>query len=753
MTRTKALLPVRGSNGRYSDELPPEVAREIARGIRAGELYDSISARLGISRATGRRKCAKVAAALGVAIEERPHVLFAREVAALAQEGLTDVEIGKRLGRTVGSVQAARQRAIGTKYRVVRLTAEEHATIDRMIRGGFNQHEIAREVGCHQTLVSTRAKRLHGSPIQPVRAPCACGKPAGHGGRCNLVVEPAHIRQRLLDGFTASDIAREFDRTSGNFKTKYVQPVVDQLTAEGIVCACGQPFGHRFACPATMARLRRQFTAEQRDQARDLVRGGASVDLVRKALAITVGAGNVLVGEVRAELAAAGERCPCGMPIDHARSCAVRNGTQGTKRTSFRFTSAAAAKMTPERRRAISKLARIGHPVKVICDRTGESEWRVDQLVFELRTAGLTPEKCATCENPFNHKGPCVLPKRCQCGRWRNHRGPCRKKGTKRTVANGGKPPSIAPALRREAMIRYRDGESNHRISAAIGVPLSQVQRLVAYWRDRSKFQQKPCICGRPARHPGGCIKNTPGAVGKLERARIVDAIRGGELPHVVADRLGMHVQTVLKHSAATRDAMFAEGITCSCGRPVHHPYWCSAKWDALDQPRGRRPFAEPHETRATEALIRGDVVADIARAAGVGTDSVWRLRRALTDEQRAARTKAIRERIARGGHGGGEAIMALVRVGVPRGLETAVRDDIEAEIYLAVIEGRIEAEQIRSVARSFVSRGLSQWQSAYGPASLDAAIGADDRRTRGDMIEDNTALGEIDSIIIGSGG
>lgn len=120
--------------------------------------------------------------------------------------------------------------------------------------------------------------------------------------------------------------------------------------------------------------------------------------------------------------------CPCGKPIDHSLSCSARNG-EAKGRTAFRFSSATAAKMTPERRRSISKLARAGYGCKPICDKTGESEWRVDVLIAELRNAGLTPAKCATCDNPFNHKGPCVLPKRCKCGRWRNHRGPCRKPG------------------------------------------------------------------------------------------------------------------------------------------------------------------------------------------------------------------------------------------------------------------------------------------------------------------------------------
>ena len=739
----------RDRNGRFSGDLPDEIVREVAARLRNGERYDAISAAVGVRPARGWRKFPAIAQAIGIPVQERPHIAFSREVGALAEEGLTDREIADRVGRTIDAVASARRRASGPKYKVVRLTHREHATIDRMILEGFNQHEIARDIGCDQTLVSTRAQKLDRTKAQNTRPPCNCGKPAGHGGRCNLTVDPAYIRTRLLAGATSAAIARECGRTAQNFKPKYVQPVIDQLTAEGHRCGCGQQFGHQFVCSVTMAVQRRTFTAEQLSRTTEMVRQGAAVRAVREALRITVNSGKMLVAQVRADLAAAGVTCPCGQPIDHKLSCRARNG-EAKGRTAFRFTSATAAKMTPERRRSVSKLARAGFGCRAICDKTGESEWRVDVLIKELSDAGLTPDQCATCLNPFNHKGPCVLPKRCECGRWRNHRGACRRPGPKLTVARGEKPPKINPSLRREAMRRYRNGDSIRTISNATGIGYGVMQRLIAYWRKQSHYDPKPCICGRPARHSGGCIKNTSGAVGQLEKARIVSATRAGELPHRIAEQIGVQVQTVLKHSAETRAAMFAAGVSCACGRPVGHPYWCSAKWDAYDQPRGRRPLPEPRETQAVEALLRGDIVADIATAVRVGTDSIWRLRRSLTDDQRAQRTGAIRDRIARNERAGAEAIMDQIKAAVSKRIDPTVRDDVIGELYLAVVEGRIEVEQVADVVRSFVCRGISQWQSAFGPRSLDATLSSDGNRTLADIVGDSTAALTIDEIEIG---
>ena len=70
--------------------------------------------------------------------------------------------------------------------------------------------------------------------------------------------------------------------------------------------------------------------------------------------------------------------------------------------------------------------------------------------------------------------------------------------------------------------------------------------------------------------------------------------------------------------------------------------------------------------------------------------------------------------------------------------------------IYLAVIEGRVEPEQIGAVARSFVNRGLREWQPFYGPRSLDAAIGTDGSRTLADLVGDETAVDAIGDIEIG---
>jgi hypothetical protein len=616
---------------------------------------------------------------------------------------------------------------------------------------GETTRAIAAEVGCEQGDVARRRKRL--SHLLPRDLPpCACGKPKGHGSRCILVVAPALVRARLLAGMTTTDIAREFNRAPPGFRARYVQPVIDQLTSEGLRCGCGEPYGHPFVCSWTCRTKRISFTVEQRDQARALVRQGASVERVRSELSITRNSARILTDEIRADLAGQGVACPCGRLINHSLSCSARNADHTTKRTAFRFKSAAALSMSSATRQKISGMARSGWPTSEIIKRTDETEWRVAQLVDELGAAGRLPASCRSCDQPYRHRGPCPKPKLCKCGRPRKHRGACRPSdGRKRIVHN---------TLTKEKIAA---------ISRATEVSFSSVQRVVARWRkqaargEQSKRALRPCACGRPAFHPGGCVINTPGAVGKRWLTRIEQGVMSGRSMREIADDLDMHVQTVAKHSLPARERLFATGTTCACGRIIGHNYWCSATWDLYGMPRGRRKLRPEIERGAIDALLRGDAVRDIAISAGVGKDSIWLLLRSLPDSDRAKRSRVIRERISVRTSASADILERIKRL-VPHSLilelpseqggdpdiDASLYDEVVAELYLAVLEGRLEMDRLPAVVRSFVSRGFSEWRSRYGPKSLDQRHGEGRGRALVDMIEDDTALHSIDDLTIG---
>ena len=725
-------------------QLRDEVVRDIAARLREGQTYDQISDAIGIRRPTGRRKCVEIAQAIGLPLERSQYEIDTDEVLRRVDAGEDDHQIAAALGRSLESVRGIRRKHGIRYFTQLRISADENAEIERRLLAGESTRTVAAAVGCEQADVQRRLRRI-ADRIPTDLPPCACGKPCNHGGRCNLVVDPQVIRDRLLAGKTTADIAREFNRTAQSFKPKYVQPVIDQLTAEGHFCGCGQPFGHQFTCTVTMARQRRTFTDAERARATQMVREGLSVAKVKAALGMATSSANILAREARTALAAEGVRCPCGEPIDHAFTCSARNGS-ARGRTAFRFTCAAAGNVPVDSRRKVSKLAREGWQISVIVRRTGVSEWRVTQMVEDLDRAGQLPAKCAGCDLPRGHKAPCPKSKMCKCGRWRYHRGACRRPDGRKNVPET----KLTDEQLADLKQRYRARQSIRGISRATGISFAVVQRAIKRLRERAKYKPGPCMCGRPAWHGGSCWATKNGVVGKRHLTRIEQGILDGKTSHAMAEQLKLSVMTILKHSVPIRDRLFAAGVTCACGRALNHNFWCSARWDAHEMPRGRRPFGEPRETQAVEALLRGDVVGDIAKAVGVGPDNIWRLRRSLSDDQRAQRTRAIRDRLARGRGLHGAALMAKINAAVSKRLDAALRDDVASEIYLAVIEGRIEVEQIGAVVRSFVSRGMAQWQSAYGPRSLDEKLPGDGNRTLADGLGDTTAALTIEEITIG---
>lgn len=725
-------------------QLRDEVVRDIADRLRAGQRYDDISSAIGIGKSTGRRKCAEIAAAMGMPVQRSRYETHTEEVLRRVEEGQDDHQIAAALGRSADSVSRIRRKHGIRYFTQLRISDDENAEIERRLLAGESTRSVAAAVGCEQADVQRRLKRI-AHLIPKDLPPCACGKPCNHGGRCNMVVDPQVIRERLLAGKTTADIAREFNRTAQSFKPKYVQPIIDQLTAEGHLCGCGQPFGHQFVCKVTMAQQCRTFTDVERDRATQMIREGASVAKIKDALGIATSSAKILARDVRTALAAAGVRCPCGEAIDHGSTCSIRNG-EAKGRAAFRFTCTAAGNVSVDSRRKVSKLAREGWQITVIVRRTGVSEWRVTQMVEDLDRAGQLPVKCAGCELPRGHKASCPKSKRCECGRWRHHRGACRRPDGRKNVPETKLSDDQVADLKQ----RYRARQSIRGISRATGISFSVVQRTIKRLRERATYKPAPCPCGRPAWHGGSCWATKNGVVGKRHLTRIEQGLRAETPMAEIADRLGISYMTVLKHAVPIRERLFSAGVTCGCGRPIAHNYWCSARWDALDMPRGRRPFPEPQETQATEALVRGDIVADIAKAIGVSPDSIWRLRRTLSDDQRATRARAMRDRLARVTPQQGEALITRVQAAVPRGLDGPVRDDVIAELYLAVLEGRLEVEQVGAAVRSFINRGLREWQPMYGPASLDEAAGPDDTRTRGDRIADTTAMSSIDDMQIG---
>lgn len=182
----------------------------------------------------------------------------------------------------------------------------------------------------------------------------------------------------------------------------------------------------------------------------------------------------------------------------------------------------------------------------------------------------------------------------------------------------------------------------------------------------------------------------------------------------------------------------------CDCGRERFHPRICSR----TNNPGGRYKTPEHLEKRGriVAAIKAGDTFEDIGRRFGITKACARSYLRWLTPaqvEQRKAKEKA---RYARGiGAGAGQAYRdptyALIAASVPRWPSQATREDAISDLYLAVLEGSVSTSDIAREARRYATRAVIQWESRYGPRSLDEPRFEGSRDTFADSIADPATL------------
>lgn len=735
---TSSIKP--GKPGRARARISDKDRLEIVRRAKDGELSSVIADSLGLPRTTVNAICRKVRTILGMPNMREQLAMEAqargREVLRRSKAGETDREIAIAMGSTTTAVGKVRIAAAGhPKFRKVTLTADDRSEMDRRILAGESTRAVARAIGCSQRLTAMRAQEIrHLIPLD--LPPCQCGKPNNHGGRCQLPLAiQATVRERIMKGDKVDHIAKDLGYSGQGLRASYGHAIIAELRAANHRCPCGKVIGHNGMCIGDGAsKVVRAQGLALREQITPLLKSG----LTRNAIAVQLGVSSDRVHNAARPLlrewAAQGIKCGCGEPIDHKGMCSARSGLAvGRDREGWAKYKREARQLSAyERARARALLIK-GRSDTYVAKMIGCAPGPIKAMVRALEKAGVE------------------LPD-CKCGFPRNHGGGCQKAASIKTTkpVRKNNPGADVP---RETLSQlrelYKTGATNTRMSHLTGLSTWKVGAIARHWMANSRYTLPPCACGRPARHVGGCTKRSPLGLDKRALARVESLVRQGIPPLAITGIVGASLATICRHTVDLREQLVAEGVACGCGRPIGHQYWCSSKWDAYDMPRGHSKMPEPHRSQVTQDLLRGATVADIAASTKASAHSIYLLLRSLCDEDRAERRRAIGRRIARSGKQQGEAIMAQIQAAVSKRIDTMLRDDVVGELYLAVMEGRIEVEQIKAAVRSFVSKGLSQWQSAYGPRSLDAKLGADDGRTLGDFLEDGTTR-DIDLIELG---
>jgi transposase len=91
-------------------------------------------------------------------------------------------------------------------------------------------------------------------------------------------------------------------------------------------------------------------------------------------------------------------------------------------------------------------------------------------------------------------------------------------------------------------------------------------------------------------------------------------------------------------------------------------------------------------------------------------------------------------------------AVLAELKAATRHVTDATIRDDVMGDMFLAMMEGKLSRDQIKTEARRYTGRAIDQWQSKWAPASIDEALTEDGLRLI-DLIACPSAQAWLDSV------
>lgn len=140
-------------------------------------------------------------------------------------------------------------------------------------------------------------------------------------------------------------------------------------------------------------------------------------------------------------------------------------------------------------------------------------------------------------------------------------------------------------------------------------------------------------------------------------------------------------------------------------------------------------PLSDQQRRLMRKLLRQGDTVDQVARAVGCGKRVVGRMRAEMKGDDRLRKSGKILTGARNASRKNAAMILEELKVATRRITDSSIRDDVMGEMYLAMMEGRLERQNIKTEARRYTGRAIDQWQSRWAPASIDEALTEDGLR------------------------
>lgn len=230
--------------------------------------------------------------------------------------------------------------------------------------------------------------------------------------------------------------------------------------------------------------------------------------------------------------------------------------------------------------------------------------------------------------------------------------------------------------------------------------------------------------------------------------AKIGRSLKTALSMHDVACETGLSRKSIQIHGRAFVDAMRADGSLglCQCGLPRFHASFCSALLGRT------RPYESEENLRRRSAIIAaimfGEDLEIIGARHGLTTKGVEKYYRHLSPEdlrrrktRRNLRKKVVPPSGAVPVRANRDPLYRQLEALIPRWLSPACKDDALSDLYVAYLDGRLDMANLATEARRYASRTAEDYESKFGPRSLDEQAFEDGRETLGDMIADPESL------------
>lgn len=146
-------------------------------------------------------------------------------------------------------------------------------------------------------------------------------------------------------------------------------------------------------------------------------------------------------------------------------------------------------------------------------------------------------------------------------------------------------------------------------------------------------------------------------------------------------------------------------------------------------QRRGLEPNVKPstlpalsdeRRRKARRLLREGATREQVATAVGCSRRTVTKLRKAIAGDERLRGTGVPLTGVRNAARRNAQQILAELMAATRHVTDATIRDDTIGDMFLAIMEGRLDRQNIKTEARGYSGRAIDQWQSRWAPVSID---------------------------------